>query len=135
MASCLHWQLHSSQKTIGDIGWITSNPVPHLHSNQCHSRAKSSLPTHSSVSNYWNSLKVLQFCFRSCTHLSGCVSHAGDGHHVHVLSQTFMGSTACGSQHQHFCYSCKALYLLQQYVQREMYYHALLYEKYERKAW
>lgn len=34
----------------------------------------------------------------------------------------FMGSTACGSQHQHYCYSCKILYLLQQYVQREMYY-------------
>lgn len=84
-------------------------------------RAESSLPTHSLQSELWNSLS--SFVLDLCTHLSGCVSHAGlDADHVGILSQTFMGSTACGSQHQHYCYSCKILYLLQQYVQREMYY-------------
>lgn len=99
-------------KTLGEFGWVTSNLVPHLHSNQCHSIGPS--PHCLPIPHSLNYGIVSPVSFRLCTHLSGCVSHAGlDADHVRILSQTFMGSTACGSQHQHYCCSCKILYLLQ----------------------
>lgn len=139
MASYLHWQLNSSLKTLGDFGWITSNLVPHLHSNPCHSRSKSSLPTQSSRSKIIGKVSEFSsFVFDDVPICLGvCLMQD-----LMVILCTFYARRSWAAQHAahntstivtvvKYCIYCSSMYREKCIIS-----NVLLYKQYERKeAW